>query len=159
MFLDRLVHPRLGDGRIVDLAMPVAPVADQVNDYIVAEFVAVFGGDASDSYDRIHVLSINVKDRDRLPASELCRKARRMFLAGVGSKSNQVVDDHVDRTANGKSGQVGVVHRLGGNALSCESRVAVDEDRKKLCVASLSGAILLGARTSYMHRIDSFKVA
>ena len=44
MLFDLFVEQRLGDGGIVDFAVAVTAVADEVDDHVSAELVAVFGG-------------------------------------------------------------------------------------------------------------------
>jgi hypothetical protein len=46
MLFDLFVEQRLGNGGIVDFAVTMAAVADQVDDYVGAEPVAVFSGEA-----------------------------------------------------------------------------------------------------------------
>ena len=75
MLFDRLVHQRLGNGGIVYLAVAVTAIADQVDDYVAAEGVAVFEGHAAYAYYRIHIFTIDVEDGDGLAAGDLCRKA------------------------------------------------------------------------------------
>ena len=65
----------------------------------------------------------------------------------------------MDGAADGVAGKVGVVHRLGHDALPGESSVAVDEQREIFFRPPFAGAILLGARAADCYRIDGFEVA
>ena len=159
MSFDGLVHQRLSDGWIVDLAMAVAAIADQVDHDVAAKFVTILGGDPSDAENGIDILAVDVKNRNRLPPRELRRKSRRMFFAGVGGKSDQVVHDDVDRPTNGITCEVGVIQSLGGDALSSERGIAVDEHREILRPAAVSRTVLLGTRTSNGDGIDCLQMA
>ena len=159
MLFDLLVEQRLGDGGIVDFAVAVAAVADEIDDDVGAEFVAVFGGDAGDADDGIDVFAIDVEDGNRLAASDAGGEARGVLFGVAGGEAEEVVDDDVNRAADGVSGEVGVVHGLGENALSGECGVAVDEKRKIFFAATFPGAILLGAGAADGDGIDGFEVA
>jgi hypothetical protein len=47
MAFDLRVAQRLGDGGVVDFAVAVAAIADEVDDDVGVELVAVFGGEAA----------------------------------------------------------------------------------------------------------------
>ena len=71
----------------------------------------------------------------------------------------KIVDDDVNRAADGVSGEIGVVHGLGENALSGECGVAVNEERKIFFAAAFAGAVLLGASAADGDGIDGFEMA
>ena len=77
----------------------------------------------------------------------------------IGGESEQIVDDHVNGAADGIAGKVGIIHGLGQNALSGESRVAVDQERKIFFVFPLHRAVLLGASAANSDGIDGFEMA
>src|ERR1700692_2519264 len=159
MFFDRFVHERLRHGGIVDFAMPVPPVADKIDDHVRSKFVAVLGGDSRYADYGIHVFAVHMKNWNRLPPCQLCREARGMLLAAIGGEADQVVDDDVNRSADGKAAEVGIVHGLRGNALAGKCGVAVHEDGQVLLLSSLAGAVLLGASASHCNWIDRFEMA
>src|SRR6185369_1882840 len=76
MFLDRLVHPRLSDRWIIDFAMSVAAIADEVDDDIGTESIAVIDGESRDANHCVDVFRVYVKDRNRLATGELGCEAR-----------------------------------------------------------------------------------
>ena len=159
MLFDLLVEQRLRDRGIVDFAVAVAAVADEIDDDVGAELVAVFGGHARDADDSVDVFGVDVEDRDRLAARDAGGEARRVLFGVAGGESEQIVDDDVNGAADGVSGQVGVVHGLGENALSGECGVAVDEQRKIFFASAFAGAVLLGARAADGDGIDGFEMA
>ena len=83
--LDRPVHPRLRDRRVVHLAVAVAAVADQVDDDVAAEGVAELGGQAGHAGDRRQVLAVHVEDRDRQPARDVGRESAASASRGRAS--------------------------------------------------------------------------
>src|ERR1700686_525046 len=159
MFFDRFVHERLRHGGIVDFAMPVTPVADEIDDHVCTKFVAVLGGDSRYANYGIHVFAIHMENWNRLPPRQLRREARGMLFAAVGGESDQVVDDDVNRSAYRKTAQVGIGHGLRGHALAGESSVPVHENRQILFLSAYTGAVLFGASASHRNRIDGFEVA
>jgi hypothetical protein len=87
MVFDFFVEQRLGDGGIVDLAVAVTAVADEIDDYVGAEFVAVFGGDAGDADDGVDVFAVDVENGNRLAARDAGGEARGVFFGIARSKS------------------------------------------------------------------------
>ena len=159
MLFDFFVEQRLGDGGIVDFAMAVAAVADEIDDHIGAELVAILGGESGDADDRVDVFAVDVEDGNRLAARDAGGEARGVLFGIAGGEAEKIVDDDVDGAADGVSGKVGVVHGLGEDALPGECGVAVDEQRKILFAAPFSGAVLLGASAADGDGIDGFEMA
>src|SRR5579872_5359762 len=100
MLFDLLIEKRLRDCRIVDLTVPMAPVTDQVDDDVGAEFIAIFGGNAGDANDRVNVFGIDVEDWNRLAASNASGKARGVLFGVASGEAEKIVDDHVNGAAN-----------------------------------------------------------
>ena len=159
MFFNPLVEQRLGDGGIVDFAVAVTAVADQIDDDIGAELVAVFHGQASDANDGVDVFAVDVEDGNRLAARDACGETRGMLFGVAGGESQQIVDDHVNGAADGVAGKIGVIHGLGKNALPGECSVAVDEQWQILFAPAFTAAVLFGTSAANGHRIDGFEVA
>ena len=131
MILDRLVEQRLGDGRVIDFAVPVAAIADQVDHHVALPGVAIVERQAAHADHRVHIFRIHVKDRNRLPAGQLRRKTRGVLLAVQGGEAKQIVGDDVHRAAHGVALQVGQIQGLGHDALPREGRIAVDQQRQE----------------------------
>ena len=77
--LDGGVTPWLGDGGVVDLAVAVTTVADEVDDDVRMEAVAELRGDAGDAHDGVRVLRVDVEDGDGQPLGDVGGEA-----CGVG---------------------------------------------------------------------------
>lgn len=61
--VDAVVHRRLSDGWVIDLAVPVAPVADQIDDDVLVERLTIVEGQACDPDNGLGVVSVDVEDR------------------------------------------------------------------------------------------------
>ena len=64
MIFDLRVAQRLGDGGVVDFAVPVAAITDEVDDNVGVELVAVLGGEGGDAHECRGVFGVDVKDGD-----------------------------------------------------------------------------------------------
>ena len=104
MILDLGVAQRLGDGRVVHLAVAVAAVTDQVDDHIGVERVAVFDRHRGHTNGGLGILCVHVEDGNRQPFADIGGEARRVALLGVGGKADQIVHDDLDGAAHGKAG-------------------------------------------------------
>ncbi len=140
MARDRAVHQRLGEGRLVGFVVAVPSVAKQVDDDVLFELLAKFGGDAGDFDDRLGIVAVDVKDR-RLDA---LRDVRRVGARPRGGRSRRkadlVVDDDVDRAAGAEADQIRQFERFGDEPLAGESRVAMHQNAghlRSLGVAAL----------------------
>jgi hypothetical protein len=130
MLFNSFVEQRLGNGRVVDFAVTMAAVADQVDDHVGAELIAIFGGEAGDANNRIHIFAVDVEDGNRLAARDAGGETRGVLFQIAGGEAEQIIDHDMNGAADGVAGKVGVIHGLGKDALSGESGVAVDEERK-----------------------------
>src|ERR1700704_547268 len=157
MILDAFVYARLGDSGIVDFAMTVAPVADDIDDHVAAKLSTVVGGQLAYAHDGVRVFAVDVKDRNILALGDVRSEPRRLFLLWPGSKANQIVDDDVDCSANGVGLQICQIERLCPDALACEGSVAVHHNGHDFCRAAGAVPSLLGAHTSHGHGIDCFQ--
>src|SRR5258708_7974133 len=82
-----------------------------------------------------------------------------MFFDIAGSEAQEIVDDHVNGSADGVAGKIRIVHGLGEDALSGESGVTVYEEWKIFFASAFSSAVLLGAGAADSDRIDGFEMA
>src|SRR6266851_5267500 len=168
MILDALVKEGLRDGRIVDLAVAVAAIADEVNDDVAAEGGAIFRGKLSDAHDGVWVFGVDVEDRHGLAFGDIGSEAGRVLLRGLRGKADQVIHDDVNGAADGVSLQVREIQRFRPDALACERRIAVHHDgddfihrfwRTVGVGAAQTVASLLRAHPAHGDWIDSFQMA
>ena len=85
--------------------------------------------------------------------------ARRAGLLRRGGEADLVVDDHVERAADGVAAQLAEVERLLDDALAGEGGVAVDQHDEAAFVAHVAGAVLLGAHDALGDGVDELEVA
>ena len=155
---DRAVHQRLGEGRLVGLVVPVPPIAEQIDDDVLLELLAVFGGDAGDLYDGFRIIAVDVKDRrldalghiGGIRARPRGRRARR--------KADLVVDDDMNCAAGGKAGEVRQFERLGDETLTGEGRITVHQDAGHLGPLAVAALILLCPNLTQHDRIDRLEM-
>src|SRR5258706_13068184 len=96
MILDALVEERLSDGRIVDFAVAVAAVTDDVHDDVAAEGRTIFRGKFSGVHDRVRVFGVDGGDRQGLAFCDSGGEGGRSSLRGVWGKGGQVVKGSVN---------------------------------------------------------------
>ena len=71
MLVDRAVHQRLGEGRLVGLVVPVPAIAEEVDDDVLLELLTVFRGDAGGLDHGFGIIAVDVKDRRLDPLGDI----------------------------------------------------------------------------------------
>ncbi len=160
--LDEGVAARLGDGGVVDFGVAVAAVADEVDDDVGGEGVAVVGGEGGDADDGFGVLGVDVEDGDGQALGEVGGEARAVGLFGIGGEAEQVVDDDLDGAADGEAVDGGEIEGLGPDALAGEGGVAVDDHGQSLFrglgVATGFSAVLTGAGAAHNDGVGGLEM-
>src|ERR1700737_1693696 len=100
MVLDAFINPWLLNRGVIYLAVAVAPVTDDVHDYIAAEFSAVLRRELAYAHHRVRVFGIDVENRHGLSLREIRREARGMFLHWPRGEPDQVIHDNVNCPAH-----------------------------------------------------------
>src|SRR5579872_3065263 len=129
MLFDLFIEQRLRDRRIVDFAVSVPAIADEIDNDVGTELVAILSRKARHADDSINIFAIDMEDGNRLASRDAGRESRRVLLDVTRGESNEVVNDHVNRAADGVSRQVGIIHRLGENALPGKRGIRSEERR------------------------------
>ena len=111
--------------------MAEAPVADEVDDDVVAEARAVGEREPDRRDRRLGIVGVDVDDRRVEALGEVGGVAGRAALRRVGREADLVVRDHVQRAAGRVALERVEVERLGDDPLPGERRVAVEEDRHR----------------------------
>ncbi len=159
--LDRAVHDGLRVGRLVALDVPVPPEADQVDDDVLVELLAVVESDLENAVGGLRVVAVDVEDRHLDDLRDVGRVDGGTALRGRGREPDLVVDDDVDRAARPVTRELRQVQHLGDHPLSRERRVAV-EDRRQLPGPARGpparGTHLLGAHDALDHGIHRLQV-
>ena len=163
MRLDLRDHERLRVRGLVLLLVTEAPVADEVDDDVVAELLPVGEREPDGRHGRLGVVRVDVDDRDVEALGEVARIARRAALLRIGGEADLVVRDDVQRAAGRVAVEVREVERLGHDPLARERGVAVDQDRKRdgrvVDPAAARPVGLLRPRPALDDRVDSLEVA
>ena len=161
--LDPLDLQGLRVGRLVLLLVAEAPVADEVDDEVVAELGAVGERETDGAEGCVGVVRVDVDDRDVEALREVARVPRRPTLGRIGRETDLVVRDEVERAAGGVPLEALQVERLRDDALAGEGGVAVDEDRdrdRRVVQRGAARAVgLLGARPALDDGVDRLEVA
>ncbi len=163
--VDLLRHERLRVRGLVLLVVAEAAVADEIDDEVVAELLAVCEREPDRGQRGLGIVGIHVDDGDVEAFREVARITSRAPFGGIGREADLVVGDDVERPA-GRVAVDGVeVERLGDDALARERRVAVDQDRerdRRVVDAGSAGTIrLLGTRVALddgVHRLEVARV-
>ena len=164
----RVVRQRLRDRGIVDFTVAVPAVADDVDHNVAAEFRAILRGEPSDAHHGVGIFRVHVKHRNALPLGDVRCEARGMLLHRRRGKADEIVDDDVDRAADGVALQIGEVQCLGPDTLPGKCRVAMHDDRPNL-IQRFARSIddrtvrtvsrLFRARAAHRNWIDGFEMA
>ncbi len=159
LLVDRVVHQRLRERRLVDLAVAAAAVADHVDDDVLLERLPVVEGELRDADARLGVVAVHVEDRRLHHARDVGRVDRRARGVRAGGEADLVVDDDVHGAAGAVAAQLRHLQRLGDDALAGEGRVAVQQDRQDgEAVLALVDDVLLGAHDALEDRVDGLEV-
>ena len=100
MLLDLLVHLGLRVSGLVGLVVSEAPVADQVDQDVVAELLAEGERQANRADAGCHVVGVDVDDRNVKALGQIGRPGRGARIVGIGGETNLVVLDDVNRAAD-----------------------------------------------------------
>ena len=79
----------------------MTPEPDQVDHDVGTKLVAILQRHSPDTHHGIGVFTVHVEDRDRQALGQVGREAAGIGIAGIGGESDQVVDDDVNRAADG----------------------------------------------------------
>ena len=104
--LDDGVHPRLGVAGVVPFVVAVSPVAHQVDDDVLVEFLAEPEGEAGGPQARLGVVAVHMEDRRLHHLGDIGRVQRRTGRLGGGREPQLVVDHHVDGAPGAITGQL-----------------------------------------------------
>ncbi len=115
--------------------------------------------DGGDAHGGVGVFGVDVEDGDGKTLGEVGGEAGGVRLFWVGREAEEVVGDDVHGAADAVAGERGHVERFGGNALSGEGCVAVEDDGQDLLLAFFADADLPGAGSAHDDRVDGFEMA
>src|SRR5271154_143533 len=167
MLFDAGVKKRLSDGGVVDFAVAVAAIADEVDDHVGIKLGTIFGSNASNANHGIGIFGVDVEDGNALALGDIGSEASGMFLTGAGGETDEIVDDDVNRAADGVGEEIGEIEGFGKNSLPGEGGVTVHNDGPDLVAnfartfdvgAAETAAGLFGPGAAHGHGVDCFQV-
>ena len=158
MAVDRPVHQRLGEGRLVALVVAEAPVAEHVDHHVLLEGLAELDGDARDMDDRLRIVAVDVQDRRLDHLGDVGAIGPRAGVHRVRGEADLVVQDEVDRAADPIALELRQVQGLGHQPLAGEGGVAVHQQGHGPRAVDVLPLHLLGAHLADDHRVDRFQV-
>src|SRR5271170_4411334 len=129
MVLNALVKNWLRNGGIVDFAVAVAAVSNNIHHNVAAKRRAILRCKFSDPHNRIGIFGVDVEDWNALPLGDIRSESRRMLLRGLRGESDEIVDDDMDSSTDGISLQVCEIDRFRQNTLARKRRITVHNDR------------------------------
>ena len=156
--LDRGVHQRLGEARLVALVVAKAAVAPHVDDDVATEGLAELDCQLAGEGDGFGIVAVDVEDRRLDRFRHVRRVGRRAAELRAGGEADLVVDDEVDRAAGAVAGQAGEAEAFGDDPLARERRVTVEQDRKDGLAMLVLAQRLQRARLAEHHGIDGLEV-
>mmetsp|Transcript_3620 Transcript_3620/g.12701 ORF Transcript_3620/g.12701 Transcript_3620/m.12701 type:complete len:269 (+) Transcript_3620:547-1353(+) len=115
---DSLVHQRVGESGLISLVVPVLSVTHKVHHNVCLECSAPPGSKLHHAANGLHVISVHVEDRGVQGLGDVRAVGRgpgELWVSGVG---HLIVDDDVDRAANGVVRQLGHVVGLVHDSLA-----------------------------------------
>ena len=162
LLLDEVVHARLRHRRVVALVVAAAAVADEVDDDVLVEPLAVLEGELGHVHHGLRLVAVDVEDRGLDGLGHVGGVHRGARLGRRRGEAHLVVHDHVDRAAGAVAGQLRELQDLGHDALAREGRVAVHEDRQHgegvRALATQIEAVLLGTHDALEDRVHGLQV-
>ena len=156
---DFAIEYRLGEGGFVGLVVAVAAVADDIDNGVGSELLAIFQGDLGREDDGIRVVSVGVKDGRFGELRDLGAMTASAAFVGVGREPDLIISDDVQRAADLVALELSQVEGFHDDALAGESRVAVQEDGQGFRAIPAALDVNERAGATEYDRIDGFEVA
>ena len=159
LVLDERIEEGLGEGGLVLLVMAILAVADEVDEEVFLESLAVLDGEVSAGDGGFWILGVDVQDGRLDELGDVGAVAAGAGVSRRGGEADEVVDDDMDRTADGVAIEQGEIEGLGGDTLAGEGGVAVDLERDDAFSIDIAPEALLGAASAEDEAVDVLKVA
>ena len=156
--LHAVVEERLREHRLVCLVVAVLPVAPHLDDDVVAERLAPVDRKLRGPRARLGVVAVHMEHGTFEALRAVGAVVAAEGVARIGGEADLVVDDHMDRAADGVAVEVHHVEALGHDALTRERSVAVDEDRHDHLALGVAHQALLAAAAAHHDAVHELEV-
>ena len=157
--VDRAIHHRLGEGRLVGLVVAVPAIADDVQHDVGGEAHAEFGRHARAENHRLGVVAVDVQDRRLDRFRDIGAIEPGIGVRRHRGEADLVVDDQMDRAAGAVADELAHRQRLVHQALAGERRVAMHQDRHhRDAPLRVAGAVLPRAHLADHDRVHRLQM-
>ena len=155
--LNQVVHQRLGHRGVITLVVTAATVADDVDDHIALEGLAVGESEFSDTEHCFGVVAVDMENR-RLNGLRHIRGIHRgPRVVREGREADLVVHNDVNRSTGPVGAKLRHLECFEHHTLTGHSSITVDQDRENAEAAN-GAAVLLGANDALQHAVHSLEV-
>ena len=155
--LNEVIHQRLRHRGVITLVVTAPAVADQVNDDIGFELLAVPKGNFCDPENSLGVIAVHVENRCLDGLCHIGGIDRSPGVVGEGGEPDLVVDDHVHGSTGPIGTELGHLQGFQHDALTGHGRISVNEDGENTEATDFF-AVLFGANDSFEHAVNGFEV-
>ena len=155
--LNQVVHQRLGHRGVVAFVVPAATVADDVDDHIALEGLAVGKSEFSDTEHGFGVIAVDVENRRLDGLRHIGGVDRGSRIVREGREADLVVHNDVNRSTGPVRTKLRHLQCFEHHTLTGHSSIAVDQDGKNSEAAN-GAAVLLGANDALQHAVHSLEV-
>ena len=163
MARDRSVQRWLRERRLVRLIVPVAPVANQVDEKALPEALAIGHAQSHRLNAGLRIVRVHVHDWNLEPFGQVARVVRGARVDGIRRESHLVVRNDVHRAADAIAAEELEIERFRDDPFAGKRGVAVQDHGEHAQLVPLArratGHALLGPNDSHCHRIDQLEVA
>ncbi len=139
--------------------MPVTPIADEIDNDIAVEDVAVLERQLRNEDDRLGVVRVHVEDRRLHDLRHLCAIEAGTRIERMGGReADLVVHDHMDCPPGIEASGLGQLKVLHDHALPGEGCVTMNQDRHHLLTLDVAAAPHPGTDRALDHRIHDLQM-
>ena len=156
---DARVEHGLRVGRFVTFVVTPAAVTDDVDDGVAPELALVVHGQPDGAQHGLGEVAVGVRDGRLDALRHVGAVVRRAHVDRARRETDLVVHDQVHRAAAAVGAQLRHVERLGGDPLSTERGVAVDEDRQNAPALHVPDRVLVRTHHAADDRVDRLEMA
>ena len=155
---DRLVHQRLGKGRLVAFVVPETAVTEHVYDDILVEGLTKLNRDPRHMNHRFRIVAVHVENWRLHDLGNVRTIGPGAGVHRICGKSDLVVHHEMNGSANAVTLEFGEVQGLRHKPLAGESRIAMHQERHHLFSLSILALVLLCTHLADHHGIHRLKV-
>ena len=152
-----LVQLGLGELGFVAFVVAVLPVAQQVDEHVALERLAVIQGDVHHLDHGLHVVGVHVKDQPLGDLGHVGAVGRRSCVKVVGGEAHLVVHHEVHGATCAVAVQACHLGHLVHHTLARDGRVAVDEDGQHTGFVAAMGVDACTG-DAFHHRVHRLEV-